>query len=211
MTYAGIYTISSYCELEGDQITDNDSLSGFITVIPSSTKFIELRFYLEYGYPNSDTVKVFLANSAAPFQIIDSSTVFSITDSLNYLAHPSFSNTEYGNSYYIVVRHRNSIETWSAFPVTFTSDTILYNFTISADMTFGNNTKLVGNNYCIYSGDENQDGIVDLSDIADVSNAANTFLLGYERSDMNGDNVTDLEDVVITSNSAGAFIEKIVP
>ncbi|MEZ4690322.1 MAG: hypothetical protein R3A12_09125 [Ignavibacteria bacterium] len=70
-------------------------------------------------------------------------------------------------------------------------------------MTYGNNSKLVGNNYCIYSGDENQDGVVDLSDISDVSNSANTFLLGYERSDMNGDNVTDLEDVVITSNSAG--------
>ena len=162
-------------------------------------------------YPKFDTVKVYLANSVSPFQIIDSSIVYSHCDDNNFTAIPSFTNILSANSYYIVIRHRNSIEVWSANPVVFTSDTISYNFTTSAEMTYGNNSKLVGNNYCIYSGDENQDGVVDLSDISDVSNSANTFLLGYERSDMNGDNVTDLEDVVITSNSAGAFVVKIVP
>ncbi|MEZ4690320.1 MAG: hypothetical protein R3A12_09115 [Ignavibacteria bacterium] len=34
LTTAGNYTISSYCELSGDQITGNDSITGSITVAP---------------------------------------------------------------------------------------------------------------------------------------------------------------------------------
>ena len=35
----------------------------------------------------------------------------------------SFPSSVTGQSYYIVVRHRNSVETWSKTPVTFTSNT----------------------------------------------------------------------------------------
>ncbi|MEZ4821128.1 MAG: hypothetical protein R2942_01485 [Ignavibacteria bacterium] len=67
LTTAGNYTISSYCELSGDQITGNDSITGSITISLQTTKFIELKFYLEVMYPKFDTVKVYLANSVSPF------------------------------------------------------------------------------------------------------------------------------------------------
>ncbi|MEZ4690310.1 MAG: hypothetical protein R3A12_09065 [Ignavibacteria bacterium] len=63
----------------------------------------------------------------------------------------------------------------------------------------------------VYSGDQNQNGIVDLTDIVNVSNAASLFTNGYVSTDMNGDNISDLTDVVITSNNASAFISKITP
>ena len=63
----------------------------------------------------------------------------------------------------------------------------------------------------IYSGDQNQDGSVNLTDVVNVYNNANTFVNGYVASDMNGDNITDLSDLVITSNNASAFVAKVTP
>ena len=65
--------------------------------------------------------------------------------------------------------------------------------------------------YGIYSGDENQNGIADLTDVVNVSNSASSFTTGYVSSDMNGNNITDLTDLVITSNNASAFVAKIAP
>ena len=65
--------------------------------------------------------------------------------------------------------------------------------------------------YAIYGGDENQNGIVDLSDIVNVSNAAGSFTTGYVSSDMNGDNIVDLSDLVLTSNNANAFVAAVIP
>jgi hypothetical protein len=65
--------------------------------------------------------------------------------------------------------------------------------------------------FAIYSGDENQDGFVNLTDVVNVYNNATTFINGYVASDMNGDNLTDLSDIVITSNNAGAFVGKVTP
>ena len=63
----------------------------------------------------------------------------------------------------------------------------------------------------VYSGDQNQDGFVNLTDVVNVNNNANTFICGYVDSDMNGDNITDLTDIVITSNNASAFVSKFTP
>ncbi|MEZ4692257.1 MAG: hypothetical protein R3A12_19700 [Ignavibacteria bacterium] len=63
----------------------------------------------------------------------------------------------------------------------------------------------------IYSGDENQNGVVDPSDVVNVSNAGSSFTTGYLPSDMNGDNIVDLSDLVITSNNASAFVSAVTP
>ncbi len=89
-----------------------------------------------------------------------------------------------------------------------------YDFTSSAAQAFGINMKQVNASpirFGIFSGDQNQNGIVDLSDVVNVSNAAGSFTNGYVPADMNGDNITDLSDLVITSNNASAFVEKVTP
>ncbi|MFZ1320727.1 MAG: hypothetical protein WAT71_04150 [Ignavibacteria bacterium] len=89
-----------------------------------------------------------------------------------------------------------------------------YDFSKQITKAYGNNQIIVDTspvNYGIFSGDQNQNGSVDLTDVMNVSNAASSFTNGYFPTDMNGDNITDLSDLVITSNNAGAFVGKVTP
>jgi subtilisin-like proprotein convertase family protein len=73
----------------------------------------------------SDLITVELHNSSSPFALVHSSTS---TLDLNGFGSFQFPSSVIGNSYYIVLKHRNSIETWSKIPVTFGTLTN-YNFT----------------------------------------------------------------------------------
>ncbi len=156
----------------------------------------------------SDTVTVYLNNPTSPFARVDSQRVF-LNSSGNGILN--FTHAAAG-SYYIVVKHRNSIETWSKLPLSFTSGgTTTYDFTTSADKAFGNNQIFKGGKFTIYSGDVNQDGTVDLSDIILIFNDANNFVTGYVRTDVNGDNITDLSDIVIAYNNSTNFVTVMRP
>ncbi len=76
-----------------------------------------------------DTVRVFLRRANSPYNIIDSAK--SVMDSLGK-SNFAFNNIPTGQSFYIVVKHRNSIETWSSGIQSFTSDILNYNFTLTA-------------------------------------------------------------------------------
>ena len=89
-----------------------------------------------------------------------------------------------------------------------------YFFSTSLSQAYGNNMTQVDASpvrFGIYSGDENQDGAVNLTDIVNVNNNATAFINGYVSSDMNGDNLTDLADVVITYNNSVGFVGKVTP
>ncbi|MDQ3021050.1 MAG: plastocyanin/azurin family copper-binding protein [Bacteroidota bacterium] len=156
----------------------------------------------------SDTVRVYLRSAVSPFSFVDSAKV-----KLNNLGNGILTFTNAGSgSYYIVVTHRNSIETWSKLPQSFTAGgTLSYNFTTSADKAYGNNLILKEGKYTIYSGDVNQDGTVDLSDLSLIDNDAFNFVAGYIKTDLNGDNFIDLNDLSIADNNASNFVSKITP
>ncbi|MBK7254991.1 MAG: hypothetical protein IPI04_14070 [Ignavibacteria bacterium] len=87
-----------------------------------------------------------------------------------------------------------------------------YDFTTSASQAYGNNLKLKGSKYCAYSGDINQDGIIDASDLIKVYNDSYVGLTGrYIVSDLNGDSVVDASDISTTDNNVFAGILKIIP
>jgi len=113
--------------------------------------------------------------------------------------------------YYVVVKHRNSIETWSATPQSFSGGSINYNFKTSSSQAFGNNIIQVGTVWCIYSGDVNQDGFIDGSDGLLIDNDAANFITGYVSTDINGDNFVDGSDAVIADNNAFNFVSVIRP
>ena len=71
--------------------------------------------------------------------------------------------------------------------------------------------KLKGTKWTIFSGDVNQDGIVDLSDIAltDIDNL--NFVSGYAVTDVNGDNIVDLSDISIVDINNLNFVSKVTP
>ncbi len=116
-------------------------------------------------------------------------------------------------SYYVVVKHRNSIETWSALPLSFAgTGPFYYNLTNTASAAFGNNLKPVaGGLYAIYGGDASQDGIVDGSDMSLIDNAGINLLTGYLFQDINGDGVVDGSDMLIIDNNSSILIQKQVP
>jgi hypothetical protein len=72
-----------------------------------------------------DSLNVELHASTSPFALVASKNAILLT---NGTANVQFPSNLANGSYYIVLRHRNSIETWSKNPVTFGSSTVTYDF-----------------------------------------------------------------------------------
>lgn len=156
----------------------------------------------------SDSVGVFLRNSVTPFAKADSANVFLSSSGTGTL---TFTHAATG-SYYVEVVHRNSIDTWSKLPVSFTAGgTISYDFTTSADKAFGDNQVIKGGKYTIFSADVTRDALVNLNDIVLISNNASNFVNGYVISDVNGDNFTNLNDIIISYNNSNLFVHAVTP
>ena len=87
-----------------------------------------------------------------------------------------------------------------------------YDFTTSDAQAYGNNMMLKGVKWCIYSGDVDQDGTIDLADVVFVYNDVVNFVVGnITISDLNGDYFTDLSDLLIAFNNSANFVAKITP
>jgi hypothetical protein len=124
------------------------------------------------------------------------------------------------SDYYIVIKHRNSVETWSAEPVSFAKDSVWYDFTTAAEQAYGSNQYEVHPGtgiYGIYSGDINsymgnyQDGYVDIFDANDVFNYNQNSAYGYMVQDLNGDAFVDIFDLAIVFNNMQMGIGMITP
>jgi len=153
-----------------------------------------------------DTVTVYLRNSSSPFAIIDSSK--NKTDSTGKTTL-IFWNALSGSSKYIIIKHRNSIETWSATGQSISDSVTNYNFSTALSQAYGNNMIQVDNSpvrFAVFSGDVNQDGFVNLTDITKVYNDATNFVTGYVTSDINGDGIVNLTDLLKTFNNSSGFV-----
>ena len=116
-----------------------------------------------------------------------------------------------GTPYYIVVKHRNSIETWSSSAQSFTNGTLYFNFTLANTQAFGNNMINIGGKWSLYVGDVNQDGIVDASDVSLVDNDALSGVSGYAITDLNCDGIVDVSDLSIIDNNSTNSVSVITP
>jgi hypothetical protein len=152
----------------------------------------------------SDTVTVELRNTSAPYSLIDQSKIL-----LNNSGQGTgrFYNAINGTPYYLVVKHRNAVETWSSAPQTFTANSMSFDFTTGQNKAYGNNLKLVGSKWCIYGGDVNQNGIIDNVDLNLVFTDNVNGATGYITTDLNGDMFTEIEDmnIVFTNSVLGIF------
>lgn len=166
-------------------------------------------FVSDAGVMIPDTVKVYLNHSWQPYAVADSATGEIGSDGRATLYFAGSSSTD--SAYYINVKHRNSIETWSAESNTFSSSVMNYDFTISAARAFGNNLKQKGPFYCIYSGDVNKDGQVEATDLLLVDSDNINFVTGYTASDVNGDGQVEATDLLITDINNLGFVSKLTP
>ena len=115
-------------------------------------------------------------------------------------------------SYYIVVIHRNAVQTWSALPVSISSTTI-FDFTTASTQAFGaNQHEVIPGVFAFFSGDLTpQDGVVDIFDQVQMDNEISQFAGGYITAELNGDGVVDLFDQVILDNNIASFIGSAQP
>ncbi len=158
----------------------------------------------------NDTVRAYLRSAVSPYGIIDSAK--SIVDSTNFNGNFRYYNVSTG-TYYISTLHRNGLETWSkSGGESFVAGGVYnYDLTNASSNAYGNNLVLKGSKYCIYSGNVNQDGVIDLTDVIAISNDALYFVNGYVNTDVNGDRVSDLTDVIITYNNSTNFVSLLRP
>ena len=191
-------------------ISYSQSNTAFESATQVST--LNLKVYIQGMYDTKtistkDTVNVFIRNSVSPYTIVDSAKGL-LNSSGNGLF--TFSNVLNNVNYYIVVKHRNSIETWSR-PQLFSNNVLNYDFTTSISQAYGSNMIKVGNVYCIYSGDVNQDGTIDMSDVTLINVDNISFKRGYLQTDLTNDLVVNMTDLLMAYNNLVKFVEVKVP
>jgi photosystem II stability/assembly factor-like uncharacterized protein len=160
------------------------------------------------SYAASDTITVELRSSTSPYGIVESQKKYTGQGVASVIA---FSTPINGIPYFIALKHRNSIQTWSKTTQTFVSNALSYNFTTANTQAFGNNLINVGGSWRIYNGDVNQDLTIDASDVSTVDNASFNSLSGYVTSDLTGDSFVDAADVSIVDNNANDNVSAVLP
>ncbi|MGB3016836.1 MAG: LamG-like jellyroll fold domain-containing protein [Ignavibacteria bacterium] len=161
-----------------------------------------------------DTVTVQLRSENSPFTVLDSARDLVSSSGTASLI---FNNIGDDQRYFVVLKHRNSIETWSTSaqgPFRILTSQSNFDFTFSASAAFGNNLKQVDITpftFAIYGGDIDQDGIIDGSDLSLITNDAFNFTTGYVLTDLNGDQFVDGSDATIALNNAFDFVGVIRP
>jgi hypothetical protein len=118
----------------------------------------------------------------------------------------------YNSSYFITVKHRNSIAITSASPVSMSGNFVDCNFANSQSSVFGNNQKpLSAACFGLFSGDCNQDGSINQLDLDAISNLAATFSSAYQTEDLNADGIVDAKDLTIADNNSASFVTAFTP
>ncbi|MDQ3020010.1 MAG: glycoside hydrolase [Bacteroidota bacterium] len=181
--------------------------NGSIGVLPEG-------FYRPLPFPQTipDTVRTSLHRVDFPNIKVDSAISYLTT---NAVATSPYTRALSG-TYYIVVNHRNSIETWSnAGGEPYTRGLVLaYNFITPANQAYNNNQALIDPlppYYGMFGGDVDRDNAVDLADLSSIENAASNFASGYVIQDLTGDNLVDINDQAIADNNASNFVIRQAP
>lgn len=179
-----------------------------LKIVNSNIAILKLKTAIEGFYnPVSnrhiirDTVDVILHSALSPYNAVDSSTT--VIDSVSLEGLCFFKNAQTGK-YYFEAKHRNALQTWSRNG----GDSIRkayimnYDFTSDASMAYGNNLVQKGTKYCFYSGDVNQDGIIDITDNQLIDNDNYFYSSGYLSTDLNGDGFIDVSDATLADNNS---------
>lgn len=198
-----------------------------MTIAVGCSSIVNLKLFIE-GYYDSGTNKmrpvkvnqgvslndqevelitVTLHNSVN-FDVVSTTTAMLQTDGS---ANCIFNSVPNG-SYYIVVKGNNFVKTSSLTAQPVGVSTLNYDFTTANSKAYGYNMIQVNSGvWAFYSGDMNQDDIIDSTDYVLWEESYNNFAFGEEASDLNGDGVVDASDYVIWENNYNGFVMGITP
>jgi hypothetical protein len=183
-------------------------------------RFIQLRAFIEGFYKGTRMQSPLYNNN----QTLDSLLCDSITVEL-VSGSPSYSHLWRGSvvirtdgntecevpllteSFYIVLKHRNSLCVWSKNSFRLSEQIVVCDFTTSNTSAYGNNLKqLAPGVYALHSGDLNQDDRIDENDVQLLEQALSTFETGYHVSDLNGDVMCESADFSLLENNFGLVL-----
>jgi chitodextrinase len=137
-----------------------------------------------------DEITVELRN-ASTFAVIATTTAVLKTDG----AASCIFNSSNTGSYYIAVKHRSAVQTWSNQPISFASNPTSYDFSNALIKAFGLNLReLEPGVFGLFIGDINQDESIDNSDSTDLFNDIENSNFGFLTTDLNGDGSVDNSD-----------------
>ena len=169
------------------------------------------RFDLGLSADPADTDSI-TVNLWAPDNLSNPTPNFSVNAILhtNGTATVLFPVAVFENAFYIAVKHRNHMETWSKLPVSFTSPTA-YDFTTGLAQAYDDGVNppmaaVAGSKFAIYGGDVNQDGGIDATDQQLTDNDVPLFLFDYIPSDVTGDGTADASDMQVVDNNVPLFL-----
>lgn len=116
--------------------------------------------------------------------------------------------------YSLKVNSINHLATWSALPnISFAAGgppNATYDFTTNVNKAYGSNQ--ADDPVCLYGGDVNQDGTIDVTDLGEIDNDGFNFVGGKRiPTDVNSDLTVDVTDAAIADNNAYNFVSTQAP
>ncbi|MEZ5047275.1 MAG: hypothetical protein R2831_09830 [Chitinophagaceae bacterium] len=216
---AKVTSTSGYCEAFSNEVmttaTSSNAtllLTAFIQGYYAGTSTMQATLVNQGTSVNPtdcDSVTIELHQATSPYTMAETFTGVLQTNGTITCTYPAL---VIGNSYYVVIKHRNSIETWSANPVLMSATTI-YNFSTSATQAYGSNTIDAGADgvYNIYNSDANQDGFIDIFDFLDWDTDNQNFASGNFVTDFNGDGFVDIFDFLVWDANNQNFVGINIP
>lgn len=165
-----------------------------------------------------DTIVVELMNPSNTSQVIASYKGVLQSDGTLQCTYPG---SVFAGTYYVRVLHRNSLETWSASALSFSSATISFDFTTSAGQAYGaNQVEVESGKFAMWSGDISnsvsygtQDGLINDFDFNLMEGVIPAFNTGYGSgpADLDGDGIIDAADYSLLENNLQFGLIKMHP
>jgi len=145
-----------------------------------------------------EDITVELHNPASPYGVLHTTTATLKTDGT---AVAIFASSPSG-SFYIAVKNSNALQTWSATPQTVGGTPLAYDFSTAANKAYEDNMIDVGAGvFAFFSGDINQDDVIDGSDATDLDLDIFNSEFGARNTDLNGDGSVDGSDATYFTNN----------
>jgi len=194
---------------------------GQTPVLPIAT--LNLKLFIQGYYNAANIMKPVLVNQSAgsnplltdsitvelhtTTSLIASTKTALMVDGSSACNFPSING-----SYYIVIKHRHALLTWSANPILLGALPATYDFTTAANKAYGNNMNEVEPGiWALYGGDNNQDENIDLFDFSILDADIYNYAFGYQTTDINGDGNVDILDWLMLQPNINGFVYSIHP
>lgn len=151
------------------------------------------------SHASQDSIEIIIRNIFPPYDLVYSKKTLldqlTLTARINRMFEPG--------TYYLVVKSRNSLETWSKpGGENFSNTEFSYDFTPSSSQAYGSNMLFKNGKYCLYSGNVNGDNIIDAEDLLMMDNEVYNYASGNSVANVNGDAIVDIDDMAICDYNA---------